>query len=68
MDVLVIDGRAHELFPDGAPDLNSSLQVIRDYQGTVKENMDWNEDTQTFEYGDECAAPEWIEGVPQTDD
>lgn len=68
MDVLVINGRAYELFPNGAPDLHPDMQVIYDYQGNVEENMSWNEETQTFEYDEEKPEDEWLPEVPKEAD
>ena len=35
MDILVENGKAHNLYPDGAPELHPSILIIRDYQGQV---------------------------------
>ena len=47
MDVLIQNGKAHELFPDGAPELHPSIVIIRDYTGEVAEGYDWNGTTFT---------------------
>lgn len=47
MDVLIQNGKAHELFPDGAPELHPSIVIIRDYTGEVAEGYYWNGTTFT---------------------
>lgn len=42
MDVLIVDNKAVELFPDGAPELHKDLFVLRDYKGEVGMNWDWD--------------------------
>ena len=42
MDVIVLNGVAQELFPDGAPEFHESVEVIRDYQGEVGLGWDWD--------------------------
>lgn len=42
MDVLVQNGVAHELFPNGAPELHPALQVIKNYSGPVQEGWEWD--------------------------
>lgn len=42
MDILIQNGKAHELFPSGAPELHPSLEVIKDYSGQVEEGWDWD--------------------------
>lgn len=58
MDILIQDGKAHELFHDGAPELHPSIVIIRNYTGEVEEGYDWDgttftapvepEDTRTY--------------------
>jgi len=58
MDILIQNGKAHELFPNGAPELHPSLVIIRDYKQQVEEGWDWDgnkftapvepEDTRTY--------------------
>ena len=45
MDILIQNGKAHELFPNGAPELHSSLVIIHDYIGEVAEGYDWDGST-----------------------
>lgn len=47
MDILIQDSKAHELFPNGAPELHPSILIIKDYQGQVEEGWDWNGSTFT---------------------
>lgn len=42
MDILVQDNKAHELFPNSAPELHADLVVVKDYVGDVEEGWDWN--------------------------
>lgn len=42
MDILVQNGKAHELFENGAPELHPSLEIVKGYSGEVKEGYDWN--------------------------
>lgn len=42
MDVLIENGKAKELFPDGAPELHPSLFVLKDFQGEVHEAWVWD--------------------------
>ena len=42
MDILIQNGRAHELFPDGAPELHEDLVVVRDYVGEVQAGWAWD--------------------------
>ena len=46
MDILIQDSKAHELFPDGAPELHPSLPIVRNYVGDVEEG--WDYDGTTF--------------------
>lgn len=58
MDILIQNGKAHYLYPDGAPELHPSIVIIRDYTGEVAEGYDWDgttftspvepEDTRTY--------------------
>lgn len=58
MDILIQNGKAHELFPNGAPELHPSLEIVRGYTGDVKQGYDWSgerftapvtpEDTRTY--------------------
>lgn len=45
MDVLVENGKAHNLYPDGAPELHPSILIIRDYTGEVEEGYIWDGST-----------------------
>ena len=47
MDILIQDGKAHNLYPDGAPELHPSIVIIRDYTGEVEEGYDWDGTTFT---------------------
>jgi hypothetical protein len=47
MDILIQDNIAHELFPDGAPELHSSLVIVKNYVGDVAEGWDWDGTTFT---------------------
>lgn len=47
MDVLVQNGMAHELFPNGAPKMHSSIQIISGYVGDVKAGWLWDGSTFT---------------------
>lgn len=47
MDILVENGKAHYLYPDGAPELHPSIVIIRDYTGEVEEGYDWDGTTFT---------------------
>ena len=42
MDILIQHGKAHQLFPDGAPEFHKDFIVIKDYDGDVEEGYDWN--------------------------
>jgi len=42
MDVLIQNGKAHELFPNGAPELHPSLEVVKGYTGEVKQGDVWD--------------------------
>lgn len=42
MDILIQNGKAHELFPNGAPELHQAMQVIYNYVGKVEEGYDWD--------------------------
>ena len=42
MDVLIQNGKAHELFPNGAPELHPSLEVVKGYTGTVEVGYVWD--------------------------
>lgn len=42
MDVLVEHGKAHNLYPDGAPELHPSILIIKNYTGQVEEGWDWS--------------------------
>ena len=47
MDILIQDGKAHELFPNSAPELHPSLVIIKDYASDVEEGWDWDGTTFT---------------------
>lgn len=51
MDILIVDGKAHQLFPDGAPEFHPAIQVIRDYPGEVEEGWIFNQEDSTFSAG-----------------
>ena len=42
MDILIQNGKARELFENGAPELHPSLEIVRGYTGDVKEGYDWD--------------------------
>lgn len=42
MDVLIENGKAFYLYPDGAPELHPSIEIIKDYDGEVEEGYDWD--------------------------
>lgn len=42
MDILVQDGKAHELFPNGAPELHPSITIVRDYSAPVEAGWIWD--------------------------
>jgi hypothetical protein len=42
MDILIQNGKAHELFPNGAPELHPSLEVVKGYTGTVEVGYVWD--------------------------
>lgn len=42
MDILVQYNKAHELFPDGSPELHPSVLVVRNYVGEVEEGWDYD--------------------------
>lgn len=42
MDILIQNGKARELFPEGAPELHPSLEIVKDYIGTVEVGYDWS--------------------------
>ena len=60
MDILIQDSKAHELFPDGSPELHPSILIIKDYQGQVEEGWDWNGSTFTAPPEPEVVAPQSI--------
>lgn len=39
---MIQNGKAHELFINGAPELHPSLEIIKDYQGTVEAGWEWD--------------------------
>lgn len=59
MDILVLHGKAHELFPEGAPELPPSAPIVFGYTGEVEVGYDWDgttftvpvepEDTRTYD-------------------
>lgn len=42
MDILIQNGKAHELFPNGAPELHPSLEVVKGYVGEVNQGDVWD--------------------------
>jgi hypothetical protein len=58
MDILIQNGKAHELFPNGAPELHPLLEVVKGYTGEVNQGDVWDgtsfttppasEDTRTY--------------------
>lgn len=42
MDILIQENKAHELFPNGAPELHPSLEIVKDYTGAVEQGWDWD--------------------------
>jgi hypothetical protein len=47
MDIILKNGKAHELFSDGAPELHKDIEVVRDYTGDVSVGDDWDGTTFT---------------------
>jgi FAD/FMN-containing dehydrogenase len=76
MDILIVDNKAQELFPNGAPELHPSAVIIKDFQGDVETGWEWNgssfaapivDETTTDDFStvrirrdEELAASDWI--------
>lgn len=45
MDILVVDGKAHEIFDGHAPELHPSSVIVKDYTGDVECGWLWNGST-----------------------
>lgn len=48
MDILIVNDKAHQLFPDGAPELHPSLKVVKNFDGDVELGWIWIEEDQRF--------------------
>ena len=45
MDILIENGKAHYLYPDGAPELHPDIVIVKNYVGEVAEGWDWDGST-----------------------
>ena len=41
MHILIVNGKAQQLFPDEVPEIHPDLLVIRDYVGQVEQGWVW---------------------------
>lgn len=80
MDILIQNGKAHELFQNGAPELHPSLEVVKDYKGAVEVGYVWDgnkfsvpaEPVDTRTYADKRKAEyppfeEYLDGIVKDD-